>query len=579
MKSLRIPYGISNYEKLITENYYFIDKTPFVERLEETGAPYLFFLRPRRFGKSLFVSMLEHYYDLARKDEFDKLFGSTYIGQNPTPLHNSFPILKFNFSMIPTDGTFDEIRHSFWLYVTGEMEIFLNKYADQFNIDLSVIAELKKTANTGDAFLLLHKELVAKKVSFYLIIDEYDNFANNILAEHGRETYIKSTHAGGFLRSFFTIIKGLTDNKEIDRLFITGVSPLVMADVTSGFNIGDNISTLPEVATLAGLNKDELQKIIEYYLPGKFDALFPVLHEWYGNYCFDAATQITDIYNTTSILYFIKQYLSFKRMPYDLIDTNLRTDYGKMRYLLTEQRKLNGNFKMLTEIAEKKKTSGRLVKSFSLSELISKEKFRSLLYYLGFTTLKQIDITGKITFHIPNKLIDELLWEYVRKALNETYSLNIDADEISNRFNEMAEEGIWKPLFNQIIAKFYEAVSVRDFVFHEEGLKTFMLAWLNLSNLYDIFSEKEQNKGFADISMLADRRFVEYVKYDYAIELKYLKSEDISTDKKKETTVKNAKTDAISQLEQYTSDARFQTKRIVIVASAKELLLMEEVEK
>jgi hypothetical protein len=417
-----------------------------------------------------------------------------------------------------------------------------------------------------------------KKVSFYLIIDEYDNFGNNILIQHVPNTYKDATHGGGFLRGFFAIIKGLIDNRDIDRLFISGVSPLVMADVTSGFNIGDNISLRPDFATMVGFNQTELKELIEYYIPVKYEILLPLLSEWYNNYCFDNKQKENSISNSTSILYFIKEFIQENEIPDDLIDENLRTDYGKLRFLLLKEKHLNGNFNILKDIAQTKITIGRLVRSFAQDELINVEKFRSLLFYLGFTTIKSVSPDGRITFTIPNKLINNLLWEFIQKSYNEVYHLDFDKDFLEQTFSDMALEGNWKPALQYIIVKFYEAVSARDFTFHEEGLKTFLLAWLNISNLYDVISEKEKNKGHADISLVPDRRFTDYVKYDYIIELKYIKASDMETPEKEAASPKAILEKAAEQLRQYTANEKFNTIKIIIVASAKKLMHIESLD-
>jgi hypothetical protein len=378
------------------------------------------------------------------------------------------------------------------------------------------------------------------------------------------------------LRNFFTLIKGMTDSREIDRLFISGVSPLVMADVTSGFNIGENISLWPGFASMVGFNREELKGLVDYYLPGQYETLFPLLSEWYDNYCFDENLNENNIFNSISILYFLTESLALKRVPFNLIDENLRTDYGKLRYLILEEKKLNGNFSILKDLVQNKETTGRLVRSFAVNELINAEKFRSLLFYLGFTTLKGISPTGRYTFTIPNKLINNLLWEYIQKSLDEVYKLKIDIDFLEQVFTDMALEGTWKPALQYIVDKFYEAVSIRNFTFHEEGLKTFLLAWLNLTNLYDVVSEKEKNKGYADICLEPDRRFTEYVKFDYIIELKYVKAEEIETVAKEDVTVKQVVKIASTQLLQYTVNNKFQTIKIIVVASAKKLMYMEE---
>ena len=571
----KIPYGISSFETIKTENYYFVDKTRYIEQIENLGGRYLFFLRPRRFGKSLFISMLDHYYDINTKDQFEKLFGDTYIGQNPTPLRNSYPVLRFNFSMVRSQGTVEELKYGFCLNIWVAMDAFIKKYKDRYNLDEGISQELKNQVDPGYMLLIFQGEMKSKNVSFYMIIDEYDNFANNVLIEQDEETYQKITHAGVFLRNFFTLIKGLTDDREIDRLFISGVSPLVMADVTSGFNIGYNISLWPDFASMVGFNREELKELIEYYIPGQYETLFPLLSEWYDNYCFDNKLKTKNIFNSISILYFLQEYLQGNEVPIELIDENLRTDYGKLRFLILEERKLNGNFSILSELVQTKETTGSLVRSFAVNELINAEKFRSLLFYLGFTTLKEISPAGRYTFTIPNKLINTLLWEFIQKSLNEVYKLKIDKDFLGQIFTDMALEGTWRPAFQYIIDKFYEAVSVRDFTFHEEGLKTFLLAWLNLTNLYDVISEKEKNKGYADICLEPDRRFTEYVKFDYIIELKYIKADELETQSKGEVALNLAVKTATSQLMQYAANSKFKPVKIIIVASAKKLLFMD----
>jgi len=574
----RIPYGISNYEKIKTENYYFVDKTQYIAKIEEMGAPYLFFLRPRRFGKSLFLSILERYYDILAKDKFDALFSDTYIGQNPTPLKTSYAVLKFNFSMVSTYGTLEEIRQSFNLNVWGVVDNFIKKYTELYHFDPSLLQKIQNPMEAGNIMLLLQNELKSKNILLYLIIDEYDNFANNILIEHQSQTYKEVTHGGGFLRNFFTIIKGLTDNREIDRLFITGVSPLVMADVTSGFNIGDNISLDPELASMVGLTTEEATQMIDYYTAEKIiseskETILNDFNVWYNGYSF--SEDLHKIYNTVSVLYYINQYIKNTNRPSELIDENMRTDYGKLSFLFVESNKLNGNFNILKQIAETGEVESGIVRSFSHQELHNEQNFISLLYYLGFTSIKAVSPFSEYTFCIPNKLIRILLWNYIQNAYNDVYELKINNHFLGRAFNSMATKGEYKPVFQYIIDKFYEAVSLRDFTFHEEGVKTCLLAWLNLTHIYDTVSEAELNKGYADIVMQPTRRYAEYVKYDYIIELKYVKATDCETAENEQKAVEKALSEAKTQLAQYAENRQTKTIKIVVVVSAKKLLWIE----
>jgi len=574
----KIPYGISSYDKIKAENYYYIDKTKYIEIIENYGSAYHFFLRPRRFGKSLFVSILDHYYDIDRKEQFETLFGDTYIGKNPTTLRNSYPILRFNFSMVRSQGTLEEIKKSFCLNVYGELYIFIMKYKDRYNLNIDFLQRLENLEDTGDMLLIFNREMRAKNISFFLIIDEYDNFANNILSEQGKQIYTQITHSGGFLRNFFTILKGLTDNREIDRLFITGVSPLVMADVTSGFNIGDNISQDIKLSAMIGINHDEVKQILEYYnsfgiFNQSINSIIDDFNVWYDGYSFNE--ELERIYNSISVLYYVHQYIKKNKAPAILIDENMRTDYGKFRFLLKEDNKLNGNFSVLKEIMQNNETYGTFIRSFALNELVDSEKFRSLLFYLGFVSIKEVSPINTYTFTIPNKLISSLLWEFVQKAVNEVYELKIDNDYLIHAFADMALRNVWKPALQYILDKFYQAVSIRDFVFHEEGIKTFMLAWLNMAAYYKVYSEHEFNQGFADIYLEPDSRFGDYTKHGYIIELKYIKAEFVKTKKKTEPEIKIAVEKATEQLKQYDNFKIGKTTKIIIVASAKKLLYMD----
>ena len=428
----KIPYGISSYEKIKSDDYYYIDKTKYIEIIENYGSVYHLFLRPRRFGKSLFVSMLHHYYDIKAKDQFNELFGDTYIGKNPTPLRNTFPVMRFNFSMVKTFGNISEIRSSFFKYIQSEVEYFIDKYNDIFNFSANDIDRIK-SSNFDELDILrdLFIKLRTKNIHSFVTIDEYDNFANNILMEHGEESYTKVVHAGGFLRNFFTTLKGLTDNREIDRLFITGVSPLVMADVTSGFNIGDNISQDPQLSTMVGITSEEANQILDYYdsfgiFNQPLDSILSDFDQWYNGYSF--SQRLERVYNTISVLYYVNQYIKTNKSPIILTDENMRTDYGKFRFLIAAGKKLNGNFNILNDLAQTNQTSSALVRSFALNELIDEEKFKSLLFYLGFISISKIQPDNEYVFTVPNKLIKVMIWEFIQKAIEDVYDLKINQD-------------------------------------------------------------------------------------------------------------------------------------------------------
>ncbi|MBN1970236.1 MAG: AAA family ATPase [Candidatus Delongbacteria bacterium] len=593
----KIPYGIANFEK-IKENgdYYYVDKTKYIEELENLGGQYLFFLRPRRFGKSLFISMLEHYYDINRKEQFHQLFGDTYIGINPTKLKNSFPILKLNFSGIPTDKDVEQIENSFNIVILGNIEIFFSKYSKIYNITEDVKKEVLNTKNAGDMLNRFISKMSELGIKYYLLIDEYDNFANNILVHHGKERYMRVTHQAGFLRSFFAAIKVATESRAVERLFVTGVSPLVLSDVTSGMNIGDNISPQIIFNSMIGFNQNEVEEMLDYYITEKLIKtserveILELFKANYNNYCFSDNTS-EKVYNSDMILYFFNKFSQEKKIPNSLIDENVRIDYGKLKFLVLADRKLNGNFSILSELVEKGEVDTELIHSFALSDIVEKSKFKSFLYYLGLVTLKKHLYGNEYMLTIPNETINTMMVNYIRQGLDEIYDLTLDVDFLQREYKKLAFNGEWQPIIGYILEKFYEATSLRDFILREHSIKMFMLAYLNVTPLYFVESEPELNKGYADIFLRKNYSITDLTKFEYIIELKYIKAEEyrkISLEEKKsglvieevpENHLAKVKKEAIDQLERYAKSKKItcNLKKVVIICSAKELLVLEEV--
>ncbi len=604
----RIPYGIANYEVIKTQNYYFIDKTQFIEKIESLGSKYLFFLRPGRFGKSLFISILEHYYDIRRKDQFEELFVDTYIGKNPTELKNSFPILKFNFSGIPVYGTLEEIERSFNFSVSLDIKSFFNRYTTYFPHLQEVRENVLSMDKAGDLLNGLIKSLADLGISYYLLIDEYDNFANNILIEHGRGKYKQITHAGGFLRSFFAVIKNGTENRSIERLFVTGVSPLVLSDVTSGMNIGDNISTMEMFNKMVGLTEEEVDELLDYCIgEGEIkkedrNLVKEAIREHANSYVFSEKIE-ERLYNTDIVLYIVNKYLQDHKLPHDPIDPNIRTDYGKLRFLVIENNRLNGNFNILQEVLRVEETTGTLIDSFAIEEIIDKEKFRSLLYYLGLLTIGEAYEAGEYKFIIPNNSVRTLLWEYMRRAVEEAYDLRIDIDHLKALFRGMAYKGEWKPLFEFLFEEFYKAVAnIRDFIWREEGVVMFLKTYLALSPLYIVEGEYEASGGYADIYLRKNWPVTRLTKYEYLIEVKYIRNVRAHGGAPTPVGVDNhlpnnhtppdiihLRQQAITQLQKYASSRKFthpswadleqipELKKIIIIASSQKVELMEEI--
>ncbi len=556
-----------------TEGYYFVDKTRFIETIESFPSKYLTFLRPRKFGKSLLVSMLEYYYDLKHADKFERLFKGTYIYDHPTRERNSYHILSLDFSEIKVSSDISETEREFQLYITEKFLQFLRRYKISVNYSYDYLTKLS-------ANMVLEKLVGFRddyKLKIYLLIDEYDNFLNEVLINYGETDYMSITHGDGFIRSFFKKVKALTKSGTIDRVFITGVSPMAMNDVTSGYNIGKNISVHPVFSEMVGISESELERVLDYFVSAEDDILQikEDLLRWYNGYSFNMSAPERRLYNTTLVWYYLDSYLQLGELPQDKLDSNLMTDFGKLKYLVYMDNRLNGNFSVLREVLETKETVGRFIDSFSIGMHIGKEEFRSLLYYLGLLSFKEMDIEG-VVFRIPNYLTELMLWSYIRESIKlVAEDLAIDTDVLIRGFRSMAKRGEWREVFEYILGKFYEVVSVRDFIFKEEGVKMFFLAYLTLSRSYIVRSESVQGSGFADIYL--EPRFSE-VKYRYLIEFKYVNSKELEAGKEAVIVIDRVKRRAMDQLKRYSEKlSGTEYKCIVIIAGSKELLYMGEV--
>ncbi len=577
----KIPYGIANFEALKeNNNYYYVDKTNNIEILENLGTKYHFFLRPRRFGKSLFISTLEHYYDISKKDQFEELFGDTYIGKNPTELRNSFPILKLNFSGISTNGSIKEVEHSFTMSMLGSIELFFAKYDKFYSFSNELKQEIYQEKSANDLFSRFISKMYQIDITYFLLIDEYDNFANNILTDHGRDNYQMITHGSGFLKGFFAIIKNATESRTIERMFATGVSPLVLSDVTSGMNMGDNISDKILFNSMIGFTKDEVETMLDYYIQqGRVkkeerDEILEIFRVNYNNYCFSKKTD-EKVYNSDMVLYFFNNYLQQSEIPGNFLDENVRIDYSKLRFIILESKKLNGNFNILSEIMETGECETELIKAFALKDIIETSKFKSLLYYLGLLTIKEHIFGNNFKLTIPNEVIKTMHSDYIRNSLCESYDLKINVDFLKNEFMSLAFNGDWQKLLSYILEKFYEASSIRDFIYREQGIKSFMLAYFNVTPLYFVESEPEMNKGYANIFLRKNHLTTDKTKFEYIIELKYVKSDE----DKNEATVLKYKAEALKQIDSYAKSHKVSctVKKIVIICTASELLFLGEV--
>ncbi|MDQ1352682.1 MAG: hypothetical protein QG657_2988 [Acidobacteriota bacterium] len=558
----RIPYGMSDYGLIRKENYYYVDKTPLLKLLEDTGR-YLFFIRPRRFGKSLSLAIMQAYYDVHYKNRFEELFKGTWIYDHPTTERGQYLALILNFSAV--DPGPDKVEASFLNLVNGSAVAFIQKYYDYLStynkIDYyaKLVEESRSASDTLTSLLFLCRETRQK---FLLIIDEYDNFSNNILSTRGKDAYHQLTHGTGFFRSFFNVIKSGTGSMDspITRSFITGVSPITMDDVTSGYNIGKNISLYPAFSRALGFTKDEVVQMIEYYrtkgmIYHSTEYLLEIMTQWYGNYRFSKKDEAI-LYNPDMVLYFLDNYMPQKELPNNLIDRNVRIDYGKLRYLIlidqAQKKTTNGNFDRLKEVIEKGEIESNIEEGFPLEKLPSRENFISLLYYFGLLTIKEFRATD-LVLQIPNETARRLFYDYIKEAYEETEVFTLDLYKYHQLMKGMALKGEWEPLLKYIAGKMRESMSLRDLITGEKSIQAFLNVYLGLSDLYIIHSEKELNKGYADIVMEPFLARYEGIKYSYLLEIKYIKSGVTPAD----AEIQQLKTAAEEQLKRYSFDQKF----------------------
>ena len=514
-----MPYGMSNFADVMRQNCYYVDKTMYLSMLEDQPH-YLIFIRPRRFGKSLFLDMLRSYYDLSQKDDFQKLFGDLWIGKHPTPLQGKYQMLYLDFSKI--GGGVDELSRNFDAYSAVQLNSFLDRYQAYYSDEF--IVGFRSAGKALDKLHMLDAEARRLGYPLYLIIDEYDNFTNVVLNEQGNEIYHAITHASGFYRDAFKNYKGM-----FDRIFMTGVSPVTLDDLTSGFNIGWNISTNPLFNGMLGFSEEDVRAMMRYYqeagqLEGDVEAMIQEMKPWYDNYCFAEESLKCDpkMFNCDMVLYYLRNRVQSGESPKQMIDPNTKTDYSKMKKLIQLDR-LDGNRKgVLRKITEEGKILTNLFPSFSADELTKPEIFPSLLFYYGMLTI--IGTRGNlIVLGIPNNNVRKQYYEYLLEDYQKHEHINLVDVEIL--FNDMAFDGDWRPALDFIARAYKDNSSVRSSIEGERNIQGFFTAYLSINAYYLTMPEVELNHGFCDMFLMPDLQRYPEVEHSYILELKYLPKE------------------------------------------------------
>ena len=563
-----IPYGIANFRVLRRDGFYYVDKTRFVRELEKVR--FAFFVRPRRFGKTLWLTMLDAYYDRAVADEFETVFAGTDIGDNPTANHSRYVVLYFDFSAIKQ--ALPTLEAEFEGYCALHVEDAMRRNKDLFDEETRRrINALPSIQQKLEALFLYVRD---HRIPLYVLIDEYDNFANTILSEQGAEAYHSFTHSGGFhgkdrserqratgcsleggrgwakrraarpgigafYRNFFGTLKaGAAQTGGIERLFVTGVSPVTMDDVTSGFNIATNISLRAQFNEMLGFSEREVRAMVEAYrrhdaLAQDVDVALDTMREWYDGYRFsEGATQ--DVYNTDMVLYYLDESIATGKPPARLIDRNVRVDYGKLRHLLIVSRQqaekerrsgaveLNGNFDLLREVVAEEGAECDLQDGFPLRELGKRENFLSLLHCFGLLSIRG-DAEGRPRLGIPNQTVKRLMYGILRDAYDEAGVLSVDVYAFTDLVHEMAYRGAWRPVFERLAEAVSRHAGIRDHMNGEKMIQGFLAAYLAASSYFLLHSEWELGGGYADVCLEPNAVVHPGAPHGYVMELKYLK--------------------------------------------------------
>ena len=574
----RIPYGMMNFAVIRRDDCYYVDKIRFIPMIEEADK-FFFFIRPRRFGKSLTVNMLQHYYDILAKDKFDALFGDLYIGKHPTRDRNSYLVLYLNFSGIV--GELHNYRKGLDAHCQTMFDYFCDIYADY--LPKGIKEELDKKEGAVEQFEYLFTECNKTNQRIYLFIDEYDHFTNAILSDaESIHRYTEETHKEGYLRAFFNRVKAGTYSS-IKRCFITGVSPVTMDDLTSGFNIGTNYSLTPKFNAMMGFTEDEVREMLTYYstkapFHHTVDELIELMKPWYDNYCFaqECYDQPT-LYNSNMVLYFVKNYIDNNgKAPRNMIESNIRIDYEKLRMLIRKDKEFAHDASIIQTLVSQGYITGELKDGFPAANIVDSDNFVSLLYYFGMLTVSGT-FEGKTKLIIPNQVVREQLYTYLLNTYNEadlSFS-NHEKDELSSA---LAYRGAWQSYFDYIADCLKRYASQRDKQKGESFVHGFTLAMTAQNRFYRPISEADTQSGYVDIFLSPMLEIYPDMSHSYIIELKYAKYKD------PESRVEELRAEAIAQANRYADTDRVknaigttQLHKIVVVYKGMEMRVCEEV--
>ena len=572
-----IPYGISDFKTIRNEGLYYVDKTAYIDRLETAGR-FIFFVRPRRFGKSLFVDMLRCYYDINEKDNFESLFGGLAVGHEPTENRNRYMVLTLDFSQVGK-GSEPTLDGKFGSYLATHLDAFAERYPDVYDADF--LARFR-ASNTGVKFDMVIQKAKARGVPLYLIIDEYDNFTNALIRSAGNEPYKTITHGAGFYREWFKLFKG-----NFDRIFMTGVSPVTIDDLTSGFNIATNISQEVDFNAMLGFSEAEVLQIyrdfrgVGRFADGEPEAIVKSIKPWYDGYCFSKEKVGREsVFNSDMVLYHLKSMVLDGNPPENMVDVNISTDYDKLETIVDLQRQAGAQnvedvSPLTEELAARGEISFELVPNFPADAIIRPANFRSLFHYYGVLSMAE-QREGRVVYRVPNICVEKQVFNYLR----DSYRRESEPDWLAwdDLAHEFAYRGAWEPFLRRLAEDFAGTTPLRGSIDGEIRLQGYMQAEFGHLAHYLARAELELGGGFCDFLLFPERVYHGDIKHSYIIELKHSK-EDAS-----DAELAAKREEGLAQLRRYASDPLVpklaegtQLHVILYQFRGKEILRLEEV--
>jgi hypothetical protein len=558
---MKIPYAKCDFASIRRDGYFYVDKTPFIPHIENFDGDHQIFLRPRRFGKSTLISTLENYYDIALAHKFDELFGGLWIHKHPTPQKNKYLMLRMDFSPVSTHGTIEQICTSFAIQVKEPVRSFITRYA-KLVPNLSLLEATVNSANQDTAGLMTSLLTMVRDAGqqVFLLIDEYDHLGNRLLSDDKKDTYAELVTAAGFVRSFYASLKAFTVTSTLARTFVTGVSPIMLDDLSSGFNIVAHISQREVFNAMAGFTRADVERAVDLMLHdkpelandpriGNREALLATLERYYDGYRFSKRAA-ERMYNSTLVLYFMREVLSSGYYPDQMLDMNVRTDYGRLYGIVkaaTDQN--NGTRELLEEVLTNESITTPLVEQFGTKTPFGRAQVASLFYYMGMLTFAPNAATESIpVLVVPNRVMRELQWGYLGFAMEDHDHIKIDMTDIETALVAMANRGDIDPLLALFHKQVIGRVSNRDVMkFDEKTMKLMLMAYLCQTQVFNIASELELDQGFCDL-LLGLRGNASANKYAWIIEAKYVKTNASAA------TIDKAVEQGYAQVERYTSD-------------------------